>query len=371
MSKILLNADVDYALRMWTGTDFVRELSSRGHDVLIFTPFGKDIHGLGDALELTTSKVLRGSFKDDARRFHNKDIRDIPQEYHNPIRAHIHQMLNTVDISVLASAGERFLNQEIIKISKERGKPVVFMIEGLNNADYGIPVYPDAIFVWGEIMRQTFLDGVKNSKPAWPQVLRVTGAPRFDAHFEKAGSKDEYFLKAKQILIAMPCYHKEYNIEEAKAVMAGIAQAKIDGIHVLIHPHPGSPDELWHGLAKEYKIASYAVDRKRPIIDCIAESEVVVTGASTVALEAMIFDKPIVCLSAFRHLETQRHFKPLYSSNAKYLAMNYAEVATAIRQAFARPKEHSENRKELVRRYFANGGSASKACVDEIEKMIK
>ena len=369
MSKILLNADVDYALRMWTGTNFVKELSSRGHEVLIFTPFGKDIYGLGAMLALTTSKVLRGSFKDDARRFHNKDIKDIPQEYHNPIRAHIHQMLNTVDISIVSSAGERFLNQEIVRISKERGKPVIYMIEGLNNAEYGIPIYPDAIFVWGDVMRQTFLNGVKNSKPAWPQVLKVTGAPRFDAHFEEANSK--YATRVKQILVAMPCYHKEYNVDEGRAVMAGIARAGIEGVHVLIHPHPGSPDELWHGLAKEYKIDSYMVDRKKLIVDCIAESEIVVTGASTIALEAMIFDKPIVCLSAFRHLETQRHFKPLYSSNAKYLATNYAEVANAVKQAFAKPMEQSENRKELARRYFANGGSASKACADEIEKMVK
>lgn len=367
MAKILLNADVEYALRMWTGTDFVEKLSTRGHSCFIFTPFGRDVHNLDRALALPN--VLKGSFKDDyARPFHSRDVKDIPVEFHAAVRGHIHSMLNSCDLTIVASAGERFINQEIIRLSKEMKKPVVFMVEGLNNADYGIPVYPEAVFVWGDVMRQVFLDKVKNSKPCPAAVLRVTGSPRFDIHFKRAAQAQNVL---RQILVAMPCYHPSYNEEEARGVLAGITKLELTDYSVLIHPHPGSSDELWRRLATEVGLKSFTIDRQKPIADCLAESSVVVTGASTIALEAMIFDKPVVCLSAFGHLAGQRHFLPLYSSNARYLVTNYVEAANALKRAISFPGEQSENRREIVKRYFANGGDASDACVDEIERMLK
>jgi len=347
--KILLNCDVDWAWRMWGESPFLDELSKQ-HEPIIFCD--KNIK----------TEYTKISLPTDLRKYHHKH--DIPDDKKKDILEFLKKILKEIDVVLLASAGERFVNLELIKLCKEMGKKSVFMVEGLNNADYGIPVWPDKIFVWGKVMRDLFIENVKNTGSCPPDILEITGQPRFDNFYEIARPRKAY----KVVMVAPPFYSSSYAEETADLIMGGLRNFKTPDL-LMVHPHPSIGTNLYRDTNKKYRKDGFYVS-KGSLREFWQLADVCVTSASTIAIEAMCFDIPVVIADKRGIIKTQRHFRHLLKSGSYLYAQTHEDVENAVNWSLQNPQEKSKERQKMVKDYFcAFDGKSSQRCVRAIKKL--
>lgn len=205
-------------------------------------------------------------------------------------------------------------------IIKKFGSRSVFVVEGLNNWRYVKGDYVDKVAVWGENMKKDFIRG------GWDtEKLFITGCPRFENH-------------KRRVLIALPFYTKE-ELDNEKFTQDISTILRDKNIIVNVKRHPGISDE------------------KSDIIESIRECDVVITGASTIALHAALMDKRVVYFDAGTRLfNREQHFKPLVDKGIK-ICYNYEQIV----EQFEYP-EHLKN-------YLYHSSSAAQNIIDLIRSL--
>jgi CDP-glycerol glycerophosphotransferase (TagB/SpsB family) len=104
----------------------------------------------------------------------------------------------------------------------------------------------------------------------------------------------------------------------------------------------------------------------RDLINLIYHSDVVVMGASTMAIDSAMFDRPIVCvafdgyatkkeiphwISVKRLYDSYTHFEALLKTGGVQIAHDRIELATLINRYLHNPTLERENRKKIVERF--------------------
>lgn len=110
----------------------------------------------------------------------------------------------------------------------------------------------------------------------------------------------------------------------------------------------------WRGGRKLNEVGVKDDDR---LLYSLAFADVVVTGCSTIVVDAALFDKPVI-VAAFdnrdrQYLDSVRryydydHFQPVLQSGGVAVAKNQDELLTQVRNYLARPQEDAQGRHEL------------------------
>lgn len=115
-------------------------------------------------------------------------------------------------------------------------------------------------------------------------------------------------------------------------------------------------------------------------------SDVVVTGASTIAIDAAVLDKPIVCIgfdgktplkdvdyweSVERFYDLYTHFEELMDANGVKLAKKQNDLAKYINEYIESPQLEAEGRKKIIERFVAPfDGKASVRLARLVSKEI-
>ena len=156
--------------------------------------------------------------------------------------------------------------------------PSVLVVEGLNNWRYSQGNYVTSVCVWGENMKRDFIRGGWDEKK-----LIVTGCPRFEEHKRRA-------------LIALPAYSKAEL--DSERIIESLTQAlEVENIIPVVKRHPGISNE------------------KDDVLNYIRDCDIVITGASTVALHALLMSKQVVYYDTpVRLFNREQHFAPLVKS---------------------------------------------------------
>jgi len=146
-----------------------------------------------------------------------------------------------------------------------------------------------------------------------------------------------------------------------RVVHAALAQEA--GIRLLMRLHP--VDDISEVARKEWEKRG-VVFAHGPLYEWLAAARVVVTQASTVGLEALIADRPLVILN----LTHQPDLIPFVSEGVAVGARSQEEVLPALRTALQRHAETREARRRFIQRYAhaVDGRSASRLAdfVDDI-----
>ena len=194
---------------------------------------------------------------------------------------------NIPDFDIIITANPHIAIDEII-IKKSKAKSL-FVVEGLNNRRYTQGDFVDKVAVWGENMKRDFIEcGWTKDK------IVVTGCPRFEEHKRRA-------------LIALPAYSKS-ELNNDKVVSDIRVALEKNNIIVVVKRHPGISNE------------------KSDILYSLRESDIVITGASTIALHAILLDKKVIYFdTAVRLFEREKHFKSLVKSGIK-ICNNIEEI---------------------------------------------
>jgi UDP-N-acetylglucosamine:LPS N-acetylglucosamine transferase len=228
-----------------------------------------------------------------------------------------------------------------------------------------------------------------------PERVRVTGWPQTDLFHERR-PRDEYdsLLRGYGLDPSLPVVLVAGNTP-SNAPYEGLFVERLVGwwrapggapFQLLFRPHPR--DRQWHerfaaAVGQEGIVvqeASYT--DLQDLATLLQHVDVVVCNAGTILLDALVGDRPAVCVlydegappgeSWAAKNVVGKHYEELAASGAFLRAESFDEVAAAIERALADPAELAEERRSAVEQVVGTvDGSAAGRVVDAVVEVVR
>jgi hypothetical protein len=307
---------------------------------------------------------------------------------------------------VAANPGLVFSEVPLLRTARRRGVVSMAIDPSWDNfTNKLIPVRQvDRLVVWNEIMKAQAIALHGYSAEA----IRVAGAPQFDPHFrpEVRTPRDAFFRRIgadpSRKLIALTTTPRSlygHHDHVLRALAGAIESGALAGAQVLVRLHPRDEIDAYREFAHTphviiekpfrdtVKVADgLAIDvmpeNQRHLGDTLAHADVVVNVASTISIEACIFDTPVVNISfdgpgespyvkSARRYYSFTHYVNVTSRNSVQVATSPEAMVTAVARYLADPSLDAAGRRQVVldQCQFTDGRSAERVvqCVlDEL-----
>jgi hypothetical protein len=307
---------------------------------------------------------------------------------------------------VAANPGLVFSEVPLLRTARRRGVFSMAIDPSWDNfTNKLIPVRQvDRLVVWNDLMKAQAMElhGYR------AEAIRVAGAPQFDSYFrpQLRTPRDEFFRKIgadpSRKLIALtttPRSLYSHHDHVLRALVPAIRGGSLDGAQILVRLHPRDEVESYREfmnvpdviIEKPFrdtvKVADgLAIDvmpeNQRHLGDTMCYADVVVNVASTIAIEACIFDTPVVNIcfdgpgetpfvkSAKRYYSFT-HYVNITKRGAVRVAESTTEMVAMVGRYLADPALDAEGRQQVVldQCQFTDGRSAERViqCVlDEL-----
>ena len=263
----------------------------------------------------------------------------------------------------------------------------------------------DRLLVWNELMRQQAVDwhGYR------PDMIRVCGAPQFDGYFRSGPRtpREEFFRRIGadpgRKLITLTTTPRElypHHVDVVRVLSRAIETGALARpSQVLVRLHPRDDEDAYREvrhvphviIEKPFRPTvkvddGLAVDvmpeHQRHLADTMRHSDVVVNVASTIAIEACVFDTPVVNIAfdgdtdlpyerSARRYYTFTHYVNITRHNAVRVAWTPGEMTEHISRYLADPALDAEGRRRVVAEQcqFLDGRSGERvaaAVADEL-----
>lgn len=307
---------------------------------------------------------------------------------------------------VCANPGLVFSELPLMRTARRRGVTCMVIDASWDNfTNKLLPVRQvDRLVVWNDLMRTQAisLHGYR------PDAVRVAGAPQFDVHFkpQARASRDEFFKRIgadpSRKLIAVtttPRVLYRHHDHVLRVLAQAIERGPLSGAQVLVRLHPRDDVDSYREFAgvphiiieKPFRTSVTVADglaidvmpeHQRHLGDTMSHADVVVNVASTITIEACIFDTPVVNISfdgpedepyvrSARRYYQFTHYVNITNRNAVRVAGSPAAMVEAVARYLADPALDAEGRRQVVadQCQFTDGRSASRviaAVLDEL-----
>lgn len=293
----------------------------------------------------------------------------------------------------------------------QRGIPIfygVLSFDNLTTRGY-LPFVAKRYAVWNQHNKDQL---IRTYGACVEQTIDVTGPPQFDFYFNPDFLLPrDIWLEEKRLPANRPIIlygaNVKYFVPDEFAVVRlideAISNGTIDGNPViLIRPHPVDSFSDWMEFAGTLKNAylERSVEKNqsetdmfnkysnflpgdvRRLCSSLAHTDVHVSYFSTLALDGICYDKPIVCpyfspspkrLSHknIRRLYETEHYQPITRSGAIVLPENEGQLIQAINQALRYPVELREKREHLKKEYLNDvKGNACELLVESFKTFL-
>lgn len=289
-------------------------------------------------------------------------------------------------------------NMHAMKEAKRRGVPVLCLVESWDNfiSKGPLSVVPDRMAVWNEGMRREAeeLHGFPSGR------VDVVGVPQFDLYADttKLMGRREFFeahgLDPARKLLIYGASTEGFIPDEPRVVerLREIIEAGHLGVPaqllIRIHPisSPGLREEYFRRFSGRPNVVVQKPGRPSQLHDgwdptwsdmlmmasTIYWSDLVVNVASTLTIDAVALDRPVVCIafaegikeSYFRDIFERSHYRKLAETGGLRLAYDLEKLVRAIRDYIADPTLDSLGRRRLREElcYRLDGKSARRAA---------
>jgi dihydroneopterin aldolase len=287
--------------------------------------------------------------------------------------AHAEQLFDryTPVLLVASSPGLIFSEVPILRTAVRRGVRTIVVDPSWDNfTNKLIPVRrADRLVVWNDIMKEQAVELHGYA----PDQVRVSGPPHWDRYFRPGPviSREAFFARigadsSGRLITLMTTGRSLYDYypRVVRVLMDAIKDGRWGAAQLLVRLHPrddldrydefrGTPNLI---IEKPFKKTvksgdglevDITADNQQHLADTLRYSDVVVTVASTIAIEASIFDTPVVDVSFDG--ETQIEFAK--SARRYYKFTHYANIT---RRGAAPVAETPEALIEHVGRYLAD-----------------
>jgi hypothetical protein len=296
---------------------------------------------------------------------------------------------------VMAAAAKRF------------GIPTLAFITSWDNiTTKGRLVYQyDGYVVWSEQMKEELYEYYPQSRN---RLVVVAGSPQYDVFFEpKYRISREDFLggygldpNKQVILYSLGSPHmirEDYGAVEFVERM--FHHPELSKAQIIIRPHPAKNEvtltALEHVRRKYPQIVIQTPHRswqKLPFqteestiewVNTVRHANVVINLSSTMAVDAAIFDRPVVNLDFDPEPGTPNrqlvqdanhkwdHFKPIAESGGLWMVNNIDEMVTATATYLRQPELHREKRRWIVERVCGKvDGKAGRKMAEAVKTLL-
>lgn len=284
---------------------------------------------------------------------------------------------------------------EIITLSRRAGIPTVAVDFSWDNLTMNSKHIrkTDYLIAWNSIMKREAED-IHHfpSDRVW-----VSGTPRFDLYFDDAGDDPgrDSFLKSKGL---DPSYRTIFHTTVTKAypfqkkyirdLIKLRDEGRIPYVNLFVRIHPldvyDNYREFLVGVANlciepagklgESKAVEMTYQDLLNLKYSLKYTDLNINYASTISIEACVFDKPIVNIGYLDHFKLAyefNHYRPIFESGAVRLAKTDSDLPELIIMYLKDPSLDKDARQKIVKEYveFADGLSY-KRSVDCLTKII-
>jgi len=296
---------------------------------------------------------------------------------------------------IAANPGLVFSEVPVLRTARRRGVRSMAIDPSWDNfTNKLIPVRQvDRLVVWNEIMKSQAV-GLHGYDPS---AISVAGAPQFDPHFRPRTARAEFFARIGadpgRKLIALTTtprslysHHDHVLRELVKAMHSGA----LTNAQVLVRLHPRDEFDAYKEFANTphviiekpfrdtVKVADgLAIDvmpeHQKHLGDTLCHAALVINVASTITIEACIFDTPVVNINfdgpdASPYVKSARryysftHYVNITSRGAVRVATSPEEMVRDAAAYLADPSRDSAGRKQVVldQCQFTDGRSAER-----------
>ncbi|MBI2024682.1 MAG: CDP-glycerol glycerophosphotransferase family protein [Candidatus Harrisonbacteria bacterium] len=314
----------------------------------------------------------------------------VPREFRDAVKKY---QPSAVAVS---TPGMTVFEAEAILMAKRLGVPtaaVNFNWDNLTLQKAHLMRRCDFLLVWNDIIKE---QAIKIHK-YHPNKVMATGVMRFDHYFQKGKeeiSRDE-FLKTKglnpnlkTILIITESKNYSFQLKWFRKLFELRERGSIPYANVFIRIHPHDTPEAYKefsGLPDvNVELAGQPMVNQADRIEMrvsdlenqkltIKHTDINFNYCSTMSLESMIFDKPVVIFYEPGHYDTEKtHFKPILDVGSAKLVRSPEELALTIKQYLTNPGLDREKRKLVLDRYMPfRDGQSPKRSVEALAKILK
>jgi UDP-N-acetylglucosamine 2-epimerase len=247
---------------------------------------------------------------------------------------------------------------------------VVTFQQGL---DYlgNLPVAASKIAVFGEASQAEF---IRAGTPA--EKVVVTGRPTLDMLYEEQEAFDpdelrrRLGLKDGQRLIVLATQDDCPEVNEPLLRSVYGATKNLPDTRLVVKVHPRESPRLAERIAVELKMQEVIIIKDIDPYQLLLVCEVLITRESTIALEAMMLDKPVITIN----LTGKPDLRPYAKSGAAVGVYDSKDVAIAIldvlQNSEIREKLRRKSREFVAHHAYRADGQASRRVADLIEGMI-
>ena len=300
---------------------------------------------------------------------------------------------DAVVVSPLVDTGSD--QAEYVKAAQVLGIPSAAAIASWDNLSTKgvIRVRPDRVLVWNEVQRREAAE--MHGVP--PERVVITGAPRFDAWFERSPSRPREVFMAEVGLPSDRPYalylcsspfiapNESPFVQRWAAAIRASDDPEVHRLGILVRPYPQNA-ELWDGVdltgvgARVWPRTAAWVDNEAAaadFYDAIAHSAVVVGINTSALIEAAIAGKNVLTVLDGDFAGTQRgtlHYHYLLHENGGFLreAADLDEHLSQLAAVLHDPGAAEEQTRRFVASFVRpldRGVPASAAFADAIEQL--
>lgn len=305
---------------------------------------------------------------------------------------------------ITATPGFTFFEAEVVILAKKAKIPTVsinFTWDNLTSNGKLIRK-TDYLIVWNNIIKKEAKDF--HNYPL--ENVFVSGSLRFDCYFNKMDGelKKDEFLKSKNLdpklktifIATMSQNNYPAHAELIENILKFRDEGKIkENVNVFVRVHPKDSVSLYEHIidaniknfhieiagkqikkdgAKGQKIQMDEEDIVN-LKNTLMNIDVSINPFSTMSLESMIFDKPVInigLIEEYRPALYYLHYKPLLDAKSVRVAFDEEQLINHINSYLEDPKLNSKNRKKIVNDFISfTDGLSYKRNVDFLDEIIR
>jgi hypothetical protein len=282
--------------------------------------------------------------------------------------------------------------EEVVKCAKAMGIPVIFFVNSWDNLTTKgvVKIKPDATIVWNEVqVREAIeLHGIPADR------IFITGAPRFDAFFERRPEIDrETFCEKHRLDPGRPiiAYLGSSNMISSNEIdfvriwIDGIRTAGAESLskaNIILRPHPKFTDgwnERYGKLPGVAVCASKILNDDSLLYHCLYHSRAVVGANTSAELEAAILHKPVFSIKDDSYFASGQkgtvHYRYLLQENGGVVqSSNSLEEHLMQLEAELKQGEIPARTKEFLQMFLRPCGldvPAAESTADQIERLYE
>lgn len=281
---------------------------------------------------------------------------------------------------VLAPADALFLRQ-----AKKKKVPKIAMVRGWDNLTSKgvVRVRPDKIIVHTDLMKA---EAIKYADMKEKDIY-ISGVPIFDYYVNyQPLSQEEFYKKIgvspeyKIILFAPFFSHYRDSVKEIisylnKSINRGLIEEKVK---VLVRLPPSYKKELGEYVSNEniiYDVPGqrfpldnyrndweFTKDDMQHLADSIHYSSVTINFASTMTVDAVAFDKPVINIDfdgdhydpskiSIRYIYKNDHYQPVLAANCLRMAKSKRELIDLINYYLKQPQSEKQGRAKVLQEF--------------------